>query len=771
MKRVKITRDAVLSNPSGYVRFLQALPFVRTVFRCANKEPLFPNWATESDNEALMVEHLRNGGQLGVSLKSGWVVVDIDSNADPERLSKVYPFVFKTVRGCHLVFRHPSWANLKCETKVETVSGYSVDYKVLRPNRKGVYIVAPCTEDGRDFAYAPKEEADVPLLPLEFYLRKHHEFPVNEGERNNTLFRIMRQCRLFMKEHPEVTENEYRGCGFRLNKLLPEPLPEDEIENLVTNAMNLPDEDGFEETLKLLETVTPEEKQNPFLNIRSLNEINGTSRPYFWEGVCRKGDVVLLSGAPKSGKSTFVRSVALSTVNETNWFGNIRSGTVLWYAFEEYAVDIRDMVMVASERYGLKTDGIYVVEANPTESNDPVSDFVEALRLHCQKVNPALVIVDTVGRLMNGVDINDYISVGRFIEAIRFAVRDIPSQPVVLLVHHTNKSLERTPLGSQAFQGSCDVLITLERSQNETSFSAIGRGTHPKYMEKTPLYFDMGVLRKENAVPQGVTTLVRLIHERRLNDAEQIMNYGKGAFRSDIRRMFRMGLLYEDGDKIYTNSNHRLLEKYLGEPDDNVMEALSVFEATAEEVAVGETRKTVVEYPTEASANLEEQKPLAAVAVLEPNETETTDQRSCIQMEGEEDDMMLKQLKERGWVFLEDVDPFCDDTYYKTEDHAFMSSKTPEEALEKLKTEERDPYLVEVLNMAYTAFKQPLRGELFDVNWGAPVAFLPTFVGGKPRWVVFLAPPHADLTPLLSAGRHAVRLNRPFFLEPNHAET
>jgi len=69
MKRVKITRDAVLSNPSGYVRFLQALPFVRTVFRCANKEPLFSNWTTESDNEALMVEHLRNGGQLGVSLK------------------------------------------------------------------------------------------------------------------------------------------------------------------------------------------------------------------------------------------------------------------------------------------------------------------------------------------------------------------------------------------------------------------------------------------------------------------------------------------------------------------------------------------------------------------------------------------------------------------------------------------------------------------------------------------------------------------------------
>jgi len=764
MKRVKLTRDAVLKNPSGYVRYLRSLPFVRTVFRCANKEPLFPNWSTENDSEDLLVEHLRNGGQLGISLKTGWVVVDIDSNVDAERLSRVYPFVFKTVRGCHLLFKQPKWANLKCETKVETISGYSVDYKVLRPNRKGVYVIAPCTEDGRDFAFMPKNEADVPLLPLEFYLRKHHDFPVEEGRRNDTLFRVMRQCRLFMKEHPEVTENEYRDCGYRLNKLLPEPLPESEIENLITNALTLPDEDGFEETLKMLETATAEEKQNPFLNLRALKEIEGVSRPYFWEGITRRGDVVLLSGAPKSGKSTFVRSLALSAVNETNWFGKIQRGTVLWYALEEYAVDIRDMVAVACERHGLKTDDIYVVEANPTESNEPVKDFIEALRLHCQKLEPALVIVDTVGRLMNGVDINDYLSVGTFIESVRFAVRDIPSQPVILLVHHTNKSLERSPLGSQAFQGSCDVLITLERSQNETSFTAVGRGTHPKYMEKTPLHYDMGVLRKENSVPQGVAKLVRLIHERKLNDAEQIMNYGKGAFRLDIKRMFRMGLLYEDGDKIFTNANHRLLEKYLGEPDDDTTEAFSVFEAPNEEAVVAEVTKTVVEYPTEASAELEKQKALAAVAVLEPNEEAT-------ETEGEEDDMMLKQLKERGWVFLEDVDPFCDDTYHKTEDHVFASSKTPEEALEKLKAEQREPYLVEVLNMAYTAFKQPLRGELFDVDWGAPVAFVPTIVGGKPRWVAFLAPPHADLTPLLSAGRHAVRLNKPFFLETKDVET
>ena len=737
MKRVKITRDAVLQKPAEYVRYLQTLPFVHTVFRCLDKAPLFANWATQNDDEELMVEHLRKGGQLGVSLKPNWVIVDIDAGADVEKLSQIYPFVLKTIRGCHLVFRKPQWAKLKCETKVETISGYTVDYKLLRPNNKGVYIVAPCTEDGRDFAFVPKNETDVPLLPLEFYLRKHHDFPVNEGERNNTLFRILRQCRLFMKEHPELKEHEYRGCGWRLNRLLPEPLPDDEIMHLIDNAMNLPDEDGFEETLKLLESTTEEERENPFLNLKPLKEIGGTSRPYFWEGVCRRGDVVLLSGAPKSGKSTFVRSLALSTVNETSWFGNVQRGAVLWYSLEEYAVDIRDMVMVASERYNLKTDDIYIVEANPSESNQPVKDFIEALRLHCQKVEPALVIVDTVGRLMTGVDINDYIAVGRFIESIRFAVRDIPSQPVILLVHHTNKSLERTPLGSQAFQGSCDVLITIERLGAETSFTAIGRGTHPKYMEKTKLYYDMGVLRKDTAVPQGVATLVRLIHERKLNDAEQIMNYGKGAFKADIRKMFRMGLLYEDGDKIYTNPNHRLLGKYLSEPED------------AEPFA--ENHHVVVKYPTEAKV---EEKPSTSVAVLEPN----------TQTEGD-DDMLLKQLKERGWVFLEDADPFCDDTYQKTEDHAFMTSKTPEEALEKLKAEGHDPHLVEVLNKAYTAFKQPLRGELFDVNWGVPVAFVPTYVNGTPRWVAFLAPPEADLTPLLSAGRDAVRKNRSFFLQ------
>jgi len=740
MTRTKVTREAVLSNPVGYVRYLKGLPFVHTVFRCENKAPLFANWTSENDNEQLVVEHLRNGGQLGVSLKPDWVVVDIDDNPNVEKLSAIYPFVFKTVRGCHLVFRQPSWANLKCETKVETISGYAVDYKVLRPNRKGVYIIAPCTETHRDFAYMPKEEADVPLLPLEFYLRKHHDFPVEEGKRNDTLFRIMRQCRLFLREHPEIPEEEVWGCGRRLNALLPSPLPENELENLIRNALTLPDEDGFEETLRMLESTTEEEKENPFLNVRALKDIVGGSRPSFWEGVCRRGDVVLLSGAPKSGKSTFVRSLALSTANETKWFGNIQQGVVLWYALEEYATDIRDMVAVATERYGLSADNIFIVEANPAESREPVRDFIEALRMHCQKLNPVLVVVDTVGRLMTGVDINDYISVGRFIESIRFAVRDILSQPVVFLVHHTNKALERTPLGSQAFQGSCDVLISLERKEDGVTFSAVGRGTHPKYMEKTPLYFDMGVLRKEAVVPQGVAKLVRLIHTRKLNDAEQIMNYGKGAFRADIRRMFRIGLLYEDSGKIYTNSQHRLLERYLDEPEDEPEETKSLF------ADVGEN---VIEYPTETTAD--------EITVEEP------EPEKDVATEGD-DDMFLKRLKEQGWCFLSEADPFLDDAFQKTEDHAFLVS-SPEEALEKLKNEGRELSLVETLNRAYTAFKQPLRGELFDIDWKAPVAFVPTVVGGKSRWVVFFAPPHTDLTLLLSKGRDAVRKNQPFFLE------
>jgi hypothetical protein len=259
-------------------------------------------------------------------------------------------------------------------------------------------------------------------------------------------------------------------------------------------------------------------------------------------------------------------------------------------------------------------------------------------------------------------------------------------------------------------------------------------------MEKTPLYFDMGVLRKEAVVPQGVAKLVRLIHTRKLNDAEQIMNYGKGAFRADIRRMFRIGLLYEDSGKIYTNSQHRLLERYLDEPEDEPEETKSLF------ADVGEN---VIEYPTETTADeITDEEP-------EPEKDVAT--------EGD-DDMFLKRLKEQGWCFLSEADPFLDDAFQKTEDHAFLVS-SPEEALEKLKNEGRELSLVETLNRAYTAFKQPLRGELFDIDWKAPVAFVPTVVGGKSRWVVFFAPPHTDLTLLLSKGRDAVRKNQPFFLE------
>jgi len=753
------TRDEVMANPLGFVHFLKRLPFVHTVFRCENKAPLFNEWTQKSEDDEVLEKHMRKGGQIGLSLKQGWVVVDIDDNPDIAKLKLNYRHIFKTVRGVHLLFRMPAWANLKCETKVETLSGMTVDYKVLRPNRKGVYIIAPCTEEGRDFANIPTSEDEVDFLPVEFYLRRYLPFPVGEGKRNDTLFRLLRHIRLFLEEHAKDAETELKKVGFRLNNLLDEPLDEAEVERLIENAFTLPNEDGFEETIRLVETAEEESVHtNPFLNIKSVGEIGGKPRPYYWDGVCRRGDVVLLSGAPKSGKSTFVRSLALSSVNHTGWFGEMAGGSVLWFALEEYAIDIRDIILLASERYGLNTDGIYIVEANPSDTKEPVADFLEALRVLSEQTNPALVIVDTVGRLMGGIDINDYLSVGRFIESIRFAVRDIPSQPVVLLVHHTNKALEKTPLGSQAFQGSCDVLITLERNQSEATFSVVGRGTHPRYMEKTPLYFDMGILRMGEAVPQGVAKLVRLIYHRKMNSAEAIMNYGRGAFRADIRRLFRIGLLYEDGDKIYVNERHRLLDRYLSDTITDAEEEAMLF---SHEEEIAQIHHAMVEYLPEEPAK---------EPVVEPEPAEET--------EGEGEIEMLKErFAEKGWVFLSEVDPFINDQFVKQTDHQFLNVSTPEEALERIRSEPEEYSLVDVLNRVYSSFPFPIRGELLeevtDTVWVTkiPVAFLPTTVYGKTRWVAFYAPPEADLSALVVQGRNAVRKGLPFFLaKPKEGE-
>lgn len=236
---------------------------------------------------------------------------------------------------------------------------------------------------------------------------------------------------------------------------------------------------------------------NPFTVLKTVKQLKAEYKPRqsVWNGIAKEGDVVLVVGDPKGGKSTLMRSVALSISNGGKWLGETKHGWVLWYAFEENPSEIAESLTKAEERYGLQTNWIRYCVMDTRQFAEPSRHFIQAIREICQSTEPppTAIVVDTVGHLMSGVDINDYITVQRFIEQIRWALRDIDNPPAVFLLHHTNKGGTigaKTPLGSTSFQGSVDVIVSVDNDEGDVSMTVKGRGVQQRFNKPHRLVYD-----------------------------------------------------------------------------------------------------------------------------------------------------------------------------------------------------------------------------------------------------------------------------------------
>ena len=90
--------------------------------------------------------------------------------------------------------------------------------------------------------------------------------------------------------------------------------------------------------------------------------------------------------------------------------------------------------------------------------------------------HPALIIVDTMQRLIQARDLNDYAEVTRKLTPVLNLAREAGA--AVLLLHHAGKS-ERSDLdsvlGSTALAGSVDNLLVLRRSDRYRTLASIQR--------------------------------------------------------------------------------------------------------------------------------------------------------------------------------------------------------------------------------------------------------------------------------------------------------
>ena len=197
------------------------------------------------------------------------------------------------------------------------------------------------------------------------------------------------------------------------------------------------------------------------------------------DGLLSKGGMSLMVAKPKLGKSTLARQFALAIARGEKVLGRTtRSGTVIMLLLEERKHDVRQHF----RRMG--ADGMENIKVFV---GLPPANAIQQVQEAIMKEKPAMLIVDTLSRLVKVKDLNDYAQTTSALEPLLGLARE--SGTHVMLVHHAKKGGDTSidsVLGSTALSGTVDTIIFLnqkDRYRTVTSTQRLGEGIPESVLE------------------------------------------------------------------------------------------------------------------------------------------------------------------------------------------------------------------------------------------------------------------------------------------------
>jgi RecA-family ATPase len=200
------------------------------------------------------------------------------------------------------------------------------------------------------------------------------------------------------------------------------------------------------------------------------------------KGLLHEGGTSVWLAAPKTGKSTVTRQLAVDVATGQPFFGRAtRQGRVLLAGLED---DERSMGEHLDGIRDGQGEGSLFLATGLEGHGSPVDELARALK---QIGEVRLVILDTLQRFACLPDMNDYAQVAPFMA--RMADLAKTSKAHIALVHHSRKrqgaSATETALGSTAIVGGVDVPIVLSTEANGLRAISSDGGRYTRPLEKT----------------------------------------------------------------------------------------------------------------------------------------------------------------------------------------------------------------------------------------------------------------------------------------------
>lgn len=187
---------------------------------------------------------------------------------------------------------------------------------------------------------------------------------------------------------------------------------------------------------------------------------------YVIKGIIGPGELVVIYGAPKSGKTFLATDLALCVATGQEWFGNrVNPGLVIYIAAEMGHRAQRRVRAWLDHHLGNAVDGdtsfaIVPRVVNLLDELDVERLFATLESLAAERGVPVLIVIDTLSRSMVGGDENAAQDMGRAI-AVADRLRD-QFNAATAFVHHSGKDVTKGSRGSSALLGAADTYIRIE---------------------------------------------------------------------------------------------------------------------------------------------------------------------------------------------------------------------------------------------------------------------------------------------------------------------
>lgn len=195
----------------------------------------------------------------------------------------------------------------------------------------------------------------------------------------------------------------------------------------------------------------------------------GEAPTWIVKGVLPAAELGVVYGESGSGKSFWVLDLAMAIARGLEWRGHrVRQGPVVMIAAEGSA-GMRYRAVAYAERHGMSLSDVpmHVIAGQPRflEAED-----IRELAAEVAALRAALIVVDTLSRVLAGADENSNEDMGRVVA--NCAALHRATGALVLLVHHSGKDAARGARGWSGLRAAADVEIELVRN-GETRIASV----------------------------------------------------------------------------------------------------------------------------------------------------------------------------------------------------------------------------------------------------------------------------------------------------------